>query len=113
MGSPFAASGPEQNVAVTLGTGDNSLLAGAAGFKWRVLSCFLISAGTVNLTMGSDVGGSFVAKSGIIPLVVNAQISLSLNDGGWFDTDSGKALNLKLSGAIAVTGVIKVQQIQG
>lgn len=108
----FAASGPEQDVLINIAAiGDNQLLAGIAGFRWRLLSLFVISAGTVTLTWGSGLAGAFVAASGAIPLIANAQLPLLLNEGGWYTGGAGLAANFKLGGAIALTGVAKFQQV--
>lgn len=112
MSSAFAATGAEQdNVVTGLGSGDNGLSLVVTGKKIRLLSCALVSAGTVTLTFYSDVGGGEVALSGGFLLTANELFVLPLNDGGWVTTAAGKDLNFKLSGAVAVTGVCKTQAI--
>lgn len=108
----FAAAGGEQDVVInTSSSGDNAIVAAVTGKRLRLLSLALTSAGAVSLTFGSDVGGSFVAKSGAMLLTANELFTLLLNEGGWFTTDAGKALNLKLGTGISIQGVAKVQTI--
>lgn len=112
MGSAFAATGGEQNVVINqVASGDNSTLAAVTSKKLRLLSLAVTAAGTVSLTLGSDLAGSFVAKSGAMLLVANELFILPLNDAGWFDTDAGKAANFFTSAGISIQGVAKFQVI--
>lgn len=103
------AAGATQDVIVSISTsGDNTILAGVTGQKIRVLSLALTAASAVSLTIGSDSGGSFVAKTGAFALTT-APFILPPNGDGWATADLGKLLNFKLGGAVAVTGVAKCQ----
>jgi hypothetical protein len=83
-------------------SGDNTLLAAVASKKIRVISLYLISAGTVNVRFESGAGGT--ALSGQMNLVANAGFVLPFNPTGWFETASNTLLNLELSGAVSVDG---------
>lgn len=84
------------------GSGDNTLLAAVTSKKIRVLSAFLVAAGTVNVRFESGAGGT--ALTGQMNLVANTGFVLPYNPGGWFETASNTLLNLELSAAISVDG---------
>ena len=83
-------------------SGDNTLVAAVPGKKIRVLSLWLVSAGTVTTRFESGAGGT--ALSGQATLAVNNIYVLPYNPGGWFETAVGSLLNLELSGAVSVDG---------
>lgn len=83
-------------------SGDNTLITAVTAKKLRVLSLFLISAGTVNVRFESGTGGT--ALTGQMNLVANAGFVLPFNPVGWFETASATLLNLELSGAVSVDG---------
>lgn len=83
-------------------SGDNTLLAAVASKKIRVLSLFMVSAGTVNARFESGAGGT--ALSGQMNLIANSGFVLPYNPVGWFETASNTLLNLELSAAISVDG---------
>ena len=89
-------------------SGDNTLVAATAGKKIYVYSFRYKSAGTVSVTFktGSAAGGSNAAISGAFPEVAGSGIGGS---GGFFPvmiTASGELLNLNLSGAVQVSGML-------
>lgn len=83
-------------------SGDNTLVTGVSNKKIRVLSLFLVSAGTV--TARFESGASGTALSGQMNLVANSGFSLPFNPAGWFETAASALLNLELSGAVSVDG---------
>lgn len=83
-------------------SGDNTLLAAVASKKIRVLSLFLVSAGTVNVRFESGASGT--ALTGQMNLVVNTGFCLPFNPVGWFQTATNTLLNLELSGNVSVDG---------
>lgn len=83
-------------------SGDNTLVAAVASKKIRVLSLYLVAAGSVNVRFESGAGGT--ALSGQMNLVVNTGFVLPFNPLGWFETASNTLLNLELSGAVSVDG---------
>jgi len=84
-------------------SGDNTLVAAqGAGKKIRVLSCFLIAAGAVNVRFESGAGGT--ALTGQMNCAANGGFALPHNEYGWFETAANALLNLELSGATSVDG---------
>lgn len=84
-------------------SGDNTIVAAqGSGTKIRVLSLFLVSAGTV--TTRFESGASGTALTGQMNLVTNGGFVLPYNPNGWFECADNQLLNLELSGAISVDG---------
>jgi hypothetical protein len=84
-------------------SGDNTLVAAAgAGNKIRVLSLYLVSAGTTTVRFESGAGGT--ALSGAMSLVANTGFVLPYNPTGWFETAANTLLNMELNAAIQVSG---------
>ena len=86
-------------------SGDNTLVAIVSGKKIRVLSLFMISAGTVTARLEST-NSSGTLLTGQMNLVVNSGFTLPFNPVGWFETAAGELLNLELSGAVSVDGCL-------
>src|SRR5215471_1579119 len=90
-------------------SGDNTVVTAVAGYAIRVIGYCLTFSAAVNARWMSDVGGGAVALSGLLygvgtgPPAVSAS-DVGVNGRGWFQTAAGKALNLNLSGAVAVGG---------
>lgn len=85
-------------------SGDNTLIAAVSGKKIRVLSVFLVAAGTVNVRFESGASGT--ALTGQMNLVANTGFVLPFNPVGWFETAATTLLNLELSAAQSVDGSI-------
>lgn len=85
-------------------SGDNTILAAVASKKIRVLSCFLVAAGAVNVRFESGAGGT--ALTGVMNLTTNSGFTLPYSPVGWFETASNTLLNLELSGAVSVDGAL-------
>lgn len=90
-------------------SGDNTLVAAVTSKKIRVLSLFLVAAGTVNVRFESGAGGT--ALSGQMNLVANTGFALNYNPKGWFETASNTLLNLELSGAVSVDGSLSYIEV--
>ena len=89
----------------TATSGDNTLVAAAgSGNKIRVLQVFLMSDGTVDTRFESGAGGT--ALTGQVPLIANIGYVLPFSPIGWFETAANTLLNLELSGAVNVHGVL-------
>ena len=86
------------------GSGDNTLVAAVVGKKIRVLSVLLVSAGSVNVRFESGASGT--ALSGQMNLVANTGFVLPYNPVGWCETAVGALLNLELSAAVSVDGLL-------
>jgi hypothetical protein len=88
----------------TASAGNTTLVAAVAGRKIRVLSFFLVSAGTVIAAFQSGAGGT--ALTGAMPLVASSVVPVSYNPLGWFETAVATLLNLNLSAAVGVRGAL-------
>jgi len=82
-------------------SGDNEVVAAVTGKKIRVLAYNFMSNGAVNAKWRSgttDISGlSYMDAAG------KGKVA-PFNPVGWFETAAGAALNLNLSGAVAVGG---------
>lgn len=85
-------------------SGDNTLVASVTDKKIRVLSLMMVSAGTV--TARFESGASGTALSGQMNLIASSGFTLPFNPAGWFETAASTLLNLELSGAISVDGML-------
>jgi hypothetical protein len=90
-------------------SGDNTIVAAVSSKKIRVLSAFLIAAGTVNARFESGAGGT--ALTGQMNLVANSGFVLPFNPIGWFQTAATTLLNLELSGAVSVDGALTYVEV--
>ncbi len=89
------------------GAGDNTVVAGVADFKIRVLSYLLAPNGVVDIRWESGTGSVYLTGGGTgagrIPLAANEKVQ-DQDPYGVFETDSGDALNLNTSGAVVING---------
>lgn len=85
--------------------GDNTLVAAVSGSRICVVSCVLVASGGLN-TVRFESGASGTALTGQMDIVDNGQLVLDFNPTGWFETAKGTLLNLELSAATAVAGVL-------
>ncbi len=83
-------------------SGDNTLVAAVASKKIRVLSMFIVSAGTTTVRFESGAGGT--ALTGVMSFIANTGFSLPYNPVGWFETASNTLLNMELNAAVQVSG---------
>lgn len=90
-------------------SGNNTLVAAVAGKKIRVHSLALIAAGTVNVRL--EDGASGTALTGQMNLVSNVGFVLPHNPQGWCETSSNTLLNLELSAAISVDGLLTYTEV--
>lgn len=90
-------------------SGDNTIVSGVGGKKIRVLSAFLVSAGTV--TTRFESGASGTALTGQMNLVANSGYVLPFNPIGWFETAAAALLNLELSGNVSVDGALTYVEV--
>jgi hypothetical protein len=85
-------------------SGDQTLVAAVTTKKIRVVQLVLVGAGTVTVRFEGGAGGT--ALTGQMSMVAGSQITMPLNPAGWFETAINTLLNLELSGAISVDGVL-------
>ena len=90
-------------------SGDNTIIAAVTSKKIRVVSLFLVAAGTVNVRFESGASGT--ALTGQMNLVANSGFALPYNPCGWFETGSGALLNAELSGAVSVDGSLSYIEV--
>lgn len=87
------------------GAGDNTLVAAVAGKKIVVLALVLVASGGAN-TVRLESGAAGTALTGQMDLVADGQLVLPFNPLGWFRTAAAALLNLELSAATSVDGVV-------
>lgn len=101
----MAQSDAQHAAVAAASSGDNTLVAAVAGAKIRVLALALVGAGAVNARLESNAGGT--ALTGVMALAAAGDsIVLPFNPAGWCETTAGQLLNLELSAAVSVAGVI-------
>lgn len=93
----------------TATSGDNELVQAAANAKIRVYSCAMLARGSVLARFESGPGGD--ALTGQMSLGDTTGFVLDHNEDGWFETNEGESLNLELSGATNVDGVLNYRYI--
>jgi hypothetical protein len=87
--------------------GDNVIVAAVTGKKLRVLALDVSAAAAVNGKLMTDVGVGAVALTGLHYFAAAGDPwGMNTLGYGWCETDAGEALNLWLSGAFAVGGVV-------
>lgn len=85
--------------------GANTLVAGVAGQRIRVISLTLVASGGAN-TVWLRSGASGPALTGQMDLVSDGELVLPYNPAGWCETVAGDLLNLQLSDAASVAGML-------
>lgn len=88
-------------------SGDNTLVAAVTGKKIKVLSLVLVAAGDVDVRLESAAGGT--ALTGVIELAAAGNgfvLPQAFPGYQWVETAAGELLNLELSGAVQVSGLI-------
>jgi hypothetical protein len=85
--------------------GNNTLVAGVAGKRIRVLSMVLVASGGVNTAQLQTAAGG-VALTGVMDLADNGQLTMLYNPAGWCETGTGELLNMALTEANAVAGML-------
>lgn len=100
---------PKYAVIAASTSGNNTIVAAVTSKKIRVLAVAFMSNGTVNAKFQSGAGGTDI--SGLFYTVANTGAALNFNPAGWFETAAGALLNLNLSAAIAVGGVLTYVEV--
>lgn len=83
--------------------GNNTLVAAKTG-KIRVLGMVLVANGTTVVQFQSGAAGR--PLTGQMPMVANGSIVFPYNPNGWFETSANALLNMNLSAAQRVSGVL-------
>lgn len=92
-------------------SGDNTLVAAVAGKKTKVLGLVLIASGDVDVRLESGAGGT--ALTGVISLAADGNgfvLPMALPGMHWLETGVNTLLNLELSAAVQVSGLIVYEQ---
>jgi hypothetical protein len=107
---PYATQRIKRAVIDGATSGDNTIVAAVTGKKIRVLSCLAIMTGTaVTIRFESGAGGT--ALTGQMQPTQGGGFVLNHNPLGWFETASGELLNMELSGAQSVDGVLTYVEV--
>ena len=87
--------------------GDNTLVAAAVAptRRIRVVSLVLVASGGAN-SVRLESAASGTALTGVMDIIDNGQLVLPYHPAGWCETAAGELLNLELSAATAVGGVL-------
>jgi hypothetical protein len=86
-------------------SGDNTLVAAVTGKRIRVLAILAVMTGTaVTIRFESGAGGT--ALTGQMQPTQGGGFVLPFNPVGWFETAASALLNMELSGAQSVDGVL-------
>lgn len=96
---------PVRSVAIdAASSGDNTLIDAVAGKQIIVHSFVLVGAGSVTARFESGAGGT--ALTGQMTMAAGSVVVAPHNPAGWFRTAKNTLLNLELSGATSVDGVL-------
>ena len=104
-------SDPQYAVIAAATMGDNTLVAAVTGKRIRVLAAVLVASGGEN-TARFESGAGGTALTGPMDLGADGQLVLPLNGFGWFQTAAGALLNLELSAATSVAGVLVYEEVE-
>ena len=85
-------------------SGDNTIVAAVVDKKIRVLQVLLTAGAAVNVRFEDGAGGT--ALTGIMEVAANGGFVLPFSPVGWFETGTNTILNLELSAAQNVDGII-------
>lgn len=100
---------PKYAIIDAAASGDNTLVAAVASKKIRVLAALLVSTGAVTTRFEDGPGGT--ARSGQMSLVANSGFTLPFNPAGWLETSVNTLLNLELSAAVSVDGMLVYTEV--
>lgn len=90
-------------------SGANVIVAAAPGYKYRVLAWVLSFGGTVNAkwqSASTDKTGLFYGAAGVVVPSAELPDTSRTTQPAHFETAANEALNLNLSGAVAVGGYV-------
>ena len=82
------------------GSGDNTILAAAAGYQYAIRQIFFVPSGDTSITIKS---GSNVICCGM-QIIGNTVFQLPISDFPWFTTNTGEALVFNSSAVVQVGG---------
>jgi hypothetical protein len=85
-------------------SGDNTLVAAVTGKKIRVVALAISSVGALLVRLESGASGT--PLTGQMALAANGTLVWPYNPAGWCETAAAALLNLELSAATSVDGVL-------
>lgn len=100
---------PKRAIIDAATSGDNTLVAAVASKKILVTGMLLVASGTTTVRLESGAGGT--ALSGQMNLTAQTGFTLPFNPHGWFETAANTLLNLELSAAVSVDGVLTYLEV--
>jgi hypothetical protein len=100
---------PQYAAIAASSSGDNAIVAAVTGKRIRVLNYMFMATTPVNVKWRSAT----TDLCGALPAGANGGASCSFEGMGCFQTAAGEALNLNLSGAVAVGGHLTYVLIDG
>lgn len=90
-------------------SGNNTIVPAVTLNKILVKGCVLIATGAVTITFQDGTTGGLL--TGAIDLVAGGGFVLPYSEKGWFMTSKNTLLNLVLSGAVKVSGVLIYDEV--
>ncbi len=87
-------------------SGSNALVAAVPGKRLKLIACILVADGTVAVKFRS----ASTDLTGAMSLIVNSGFVIPESVVGWCVTAQGEALNLNLSAAIQVSGMLVYEE---
>ena len=87
--------------------GDNPVIEAVPGLRLAVVQLRVLAAGAVNIKFRSGT----TDIDGLAYLTTDSGYILNFSPVGWFTTNAGEALNLNLSAAVAVGGILGYAEI--
>lgn len=102
--SAGVALSPQRALISASTTGATQIVAAVASKKIRVLTGFLVASAAVNVKFQSHVTPTDL--TGLMSFAANGGLAIPYCELGHLDTVAGEALDINLSGAVAVGGAI-------
>lgn len=97
-------------VVAAASAGDNTLVAAVTGKRIRVVGLVLVASGGAN-SCRLESAASGTALTGVMDLIADGQLVLPFNPSGWCQTLVAELLNLELSAATSVAGVLAYVEV--
>ncbi len=113
MSSATNLSNPKYAPIAASTSGNNELLAGAAGIKYRVHAIWLVAGTAGNLYFTSDASGTviFGGSTNKIVLPQGGVLSLPYSPAGWFETTVAHDLVMNASSTGPFSGGIVYSEV--
>jgi hypothetical protein len=90
-------------------SGDNTLVSAVSSKKIRVHQLFIVNTTALTVRFESGAGGT--ALTGQMNVAANGGFVLPFSPMGWFETAATTLLNMELSGATSVDGVLGYTEV--